>query len=84
MANSQSLKALREQRHLGLPDVAAYSKISARKLEAFERGLQKPTLNQLEKLATLYGVPTYALFADFIPNVPETLNRLQAIRSSAR
>jgi Zn-dependent peptidase ImmA (M78 family)/transcriptional regulator with XRE-family HTH domain len=71
MPTSRSLKVIREQRHLALPDVAAFANISPRRLEAFEEGRQEPSLNQLEKLAALYGVAVYSLFAEAIPNVPE-------------
>lgn len=73
MSRHTTLKLVRKQRHFDLEDVAAYAHISAARLEEFEAGDRDPSFKQIEKLAALYGVPSYQLFSEARPNLPETL-----------
>jgi Zn-dependent peptidase ImmA (M78 family) len=73
MAASRSLKKVRETRHFDLPTVAKYAGISADRLEEFETGKREPSSRQLERLADTYGLPSYLLGSDTIPNLPETI-----------
>jgi Zn-dependent peptidase ImmA (M78 family)/transcriptional regulator with XRE-family HTH domain len=70
--NMRALKLVREQRRLDIADVADFTKISPDRLGKFEDGEIRPTRKQLDKLAGIYGVPTYSLFGDSIPNTPDT------------
>jgi Zn-dependent peptidase ImmA (M78 family)/transcriptional regulator with XRE-family HTH domain len=73
MAASRSLRKVRETRHFDLPSVAKYAGISADRLNQFEKGEREPSSRQLERLADTYGLASYLLGADTIPNLPETL-----------
>ena len=56
------LKKLREDRKMSLYDVEREAKISNAYLSQVERGIRNiPTLKQLNKLATVYGVPISVL-----------------------
>lgn len=68
--NKRALRVVREQRGLTLSLVSDYTKISATRLEEFERGERNPSRKQVEKLADAYGVPLYWLFNRDIPEVP--------------
>jgi Zn-dependent peptidase ImmA (M78 family)/transcriptional regulator with XRE-family HTH domain len=73
MVRSSSLKKVRETRHFDLHEVAKYAGISADRLVEFETGAREPSSRQLERLADTYGLASYLLGADAIPNLPETL-----------
>jgi len=73
MAINRILKQVREQRHLGLEDVASFTKISLARLSEMETGDREPTYRQLEKLADTYGLPSYVFASDALPNLSETI-----------
>lgn len=73
MQTSDFLRHVREHRHFKVDDVAAFTKISANRLAAFEEGARQPTFRQLEILAKAYGVPVYLLHSRTLPNLPEPL-----------
>lgn len=73
MPRHATLKLVREQRHFDLEDVAARAHISTARLAEFEAGTRAPSIKQVEKLSTVYGVPSYQLFSLDRPNLPETL-----------
>jgi Zn-dependent peptidase ImmA (M78 family)/transcriptional regulator with XRE-family HTH domain len=73
MAVGRILKQVREQRHFNLEAVASAANISPRSLLAFESGEASPSYLQLEKLALTYGLPTYVLAHDALPNIPESI-----------
>ena len=70
MPNTRALRAVREQRGLGIAEVASFTAISPDRLQLFENGEKQPSRKQMEKLANTYGVPLYSLFNDAIPNLP--------------
>lgn len=69
MVSGTILAALREQRALGVEDVADATSISANRFYEFENESRAPTRGQLERIAKVYGVPLYALYADGIPKL---------------
>ncbi len=71
--HSHSLKHVREHRHFKVEDVASFAKISLERLRAFEEGTRTPSFKQLETLAEVYGIPSYLLASDALPNLPEVL-----------
>jgi Zn-dependent peptidase ImmA (M78 family)/transcriptional regulator with XRE-family HTH domain len=73
MAGSRSLRKVRETRHFDLQTVAKYAGISADRLEEFETGVREPSPRQLERLAVTYGLASYLLGSDTIPNLPDTV-----------
>ena len=70
MTNSQALKAVREMRGLDIGDVASTTSISLARLNSFEVGELEPSRKQVDRLSEIYGVPTYSLYAQGIPNLP--------------
>lgn len=73
MVNNRALKQVREQRHFDVRSVANYTGISPDRLNDFESGDREPSVRQLEKLAETYGLPSYLLGVDSVPNLPEVL-----------
>src|SRR5229473_1775481 len=73
MVGSRSLRKVRETRHFDLETVAKYAGISVDRLEEFETGKREPSPRQLERLANTYGLASYLLGSDTIPNLPETV-----------
>lgn len=73
MARSRSLRQVRETRNFDLHAVAKYAGISADRLQEFEDGERDPSPRQLERLADTYGLSSYLLGTDTIPNLPETV-----------
>lgn len=73
MAEGNTLRKVRETRHFDLHAVAKYAGISTDRLEEFETGKRAPSSRQLERLADTYGLASYLLGSDKIPNLPETV-----------
>src|SRR3954447_11965317 len=73
MAGSRSLRKVRETRRFDLQTVAKYAGISVDRLDEFETGKREPSPRQLERLADTYGLASYLLGSDTIPNLPETV-----------
>src|SRR4051794_37693021 len=73
MVLGRILKQVRENRHFQLEDVASFTNISLSRLQEFEAGQREPSLQQLEKLADVYGLPSYLLASRQLPNLPESL-----------
>lgn len=73
MPVNRTLKKVRETRHFALDDVAAFTHISADRLREMEEGQRVPTFPQLDRLAEVYGVASYVLAADTLPNLPEAV-----------
>lgn len=65
------LESVRRQRKLPLDQVAVAARIPADRLYAIEAGLQSPSRKQLERLASIYGLPLYALYAESAPTLAE-------------
>jgi Zn-dependent peptidase ImmA (M78 family)/transcriptional regulator with XRE-family HTH domain len=70
---ASALKKVRETRHFDLQSVARYAGISSDRLEEFENGKREPSPRQLERLAQTYGLASYLLGSDTIPNLRETV-----------
>jgi Zn-dependent peptidase ImmA (M78 family)/transcriptional regulator with XRE-family HTH domain len=73
MTINRLLKQVREHRRFRLEDVASYAHISLTRLEAFEAGERDPSHRQIQRLADVYGLPSYLLASRALPNLPETL-----------
>lgn len=73
MVNSRALKQVREQRHFDVDAVADFLKIKPGRLAEFEEGGVEPSIKQLEKLAAIYGIPSYLFADDKVPNLREAL-----------
>jgi Zn-dependent peptidase ImmA (M78 family)/transcriptional regulator with XRE-family HTH domain len=71
MPNAQVLRQVREQRRLDLDEVADLTNISGNRLRQFEDGDRAPSFRQLERLAEVYGIPSYYLSGKTLPNLPE-------------
>ena len=74
------LKHVRANRRFELADVARSTGISPVRLKEFEDGKRDPTFRQFEALAGVYGVPSYLLGIDALPNLaelPTDFRRLQ-------
>jgi Zn-dependent peptidase ImmA (M78 family)/transcriptional regulator with XRE-family HTH domain len=72
MPLAEVLKHLRTNRRFELAAVAHATGISTSRLQEFEQGTREPTFRQVETLAETYGVPSYLLSIDAIPNLPES------------
>lgn len=72
MPHGQVLKQVRVRRRLDIDDVAEFTHISESRLRDFEEGTREPSFRQLERLADVYGLPSYLLAAANLPNLPET------------
>ena len=70
---ASALKKVRETRHFDLQSVAKYAGISSERLEEFESGKREPSPRQLERLAQTYGLASYLLGSDKIPNLRESV-----------
>ncbi|MEO9462656.1 MAG: XRE family transcriptional regulator [Marinomonas sp.] len=68
--NPTALRSVRQQRALAINSVAEFTKISANRISEFESGERSPTYKQVSRLAKLYGVPSYLLAIEGVPNVP--------------
>jgi Zn-dependent peptidase ImmA (M78 family)/transcriptional regulator with XRE-family HTH domain len=73
MALGRILRQVRETRQFELADVASSANISAARLERFEAGDVEPSYIQIQKLAEVYGLPSYLLASRTLPNLPESL-----------
>lgn len=62
--NPKILRQCREQIGLGLNEVEKKIK----KIASIEEGKQKPTFNQINTLAELYGVPRWVFVSEFLPD----------------
>ncbi|MBC7347051.1 MAG: helix-turn-helix transcriptional regulator [Clostridia bacterium] len=76
---ASKLRFFREARGLNLYDLAEISEIPIATLEAFERGLAHPELEQLEKIAEALNVPI-RYFLDGIDNLTELGSKLRQAR----
>lgn len=72
MPIARILKHVRNQRHFQLADIAVSTGISLGRLEEFEAGGREPTFRQFEALAKAYGIPSYLLETEALPNLPES------------
>ncbi|MCY4262209.1 MAG: hypothetical protein OXC97_02675, partial [Candidatus Dadabacteria bacterium] len=61
--NPQVLRKCREQIGLSIVDV----KKTVKKIDSMERGILKPTFNQLDILADLYKVPRWVFVSESLP-----------------
>jgi Zn-dependent peptidase ImmA (M78 family)/transcriptional regulator with XRE-family HTH domain len=66
------LKHVRTNRHFELVDVSRSTGISPTRLKEFEAGTREPSFRQFEALAEAYGVPSYLLGAEALPNLPQS------------
>ncbi len=66
-----ALKSVREQRGLNIADVSSSTGIALERLKDFEDGERNPSRRQVELLANAYGIESYSLFSDAIPNLPD-------------
>lgn len=71
MPSPRVLRTVRENRQFELNAVARATGISASRLQEFELGKREPSFRQMESLASTYGLPSYLLGSDAIPNLPE-------------
>lgn len=71
MPVSTVLKHIRSNRRFDLTAVAHATGISTSRLQEFEQGTREPTVRQFETLAEAYGIPSYLLGIDSLPNLPE-------------
>lgn len=78
------LKKLRESKNMTLAQVSEQLNIPATTIGAYERGIRKPKIKNLVKLADFYGVSLSMLdFFDYSDdNNLKTNNRLREIRLS--
>lgn len=54
---ANQLKALRQERNISLEDLSLKVRIGVAKLEAYERGAEKPSVQTLLKLSNALEVP---------------------------
>jgi Zn-dependent peptidase ImmA (M78 family)/transcriptional regulator with XRE-family HTH domain len=73
MSLGRILRQVRETRQFELADVASSTNISPARLERFEAGDIEPSFIQIQKLADVYGLPSYLLASRTLPNLPESL-----------
>lgn len=71
MTVSTVLKHVRTNRRFDIAAVAHATGISTSRLQEFEQGTREPTPRQFETLADAYGIPSYLLGIDSLPNLPE-------------
>lgn len=77
--NQEILRQCREQVGLAISEVE--KKVA--RIAAFERGYQKPTYNQLNKLAELYKVPRWVFISDHLPEKYQFQKDVPAFRQFA-
>ncbi|WLB50774.1 helix-turn-helix domain-containing protein [Bradyrhizobium japonicum] len=66
------LKHIRTNRRFDLASVAHATGISESRLQEFEQGKREPTSRQFEALAETYGVPSYLMGIEALPNLQES------------
>lgn len=73
MVLGRILRQVRETRQFELVDAASSASISPARLEKFEAGDLEPSFIQIQKLADVYGLPSYLLASRSLPNLPQAL-----------